>query len=78
MRTIAAILGAFVLPGRTRTVTLVLVASVVLWEAAVLIFQPRPFVLPAPSVIFAEIDSDVLWYTNHAVFTLVPPSWALA
>lgn len=70
MRTISAILGAFVLPGRTRTVILVLVASVVLWEAAVLIFQPRPFVLPAPSVIFAEIDSDVLWYANHAVFTL--------
>lgn len=70
MNPLAALVDVFVHPGRTRTVTLVLLASMALWEAAVLLAQPEPFVLPAPTVVFAEIGSDIPWYANHAMFTL--------
>lgn len=70
MRLLVALAGALAGPGRTRTVILVLIGSLALWEAATLAFRPEPFVLPAPSAVFAEIGSDVPWYANHAMFTL--------
>ena len=55
---------------QAQAMTLVLGGWLLLWELLCLIFDPRPFVLPAPSTIFVALASDPLWYFNHSIFTV--------
>jgi NitT/TauT family transport system permease protein len=50
-------------------VILVIVGSLLVWEAAVWIFQPPPYLLPPPSQIFREAANAPGWYLRHAGFT---------
>jgi NitT/TauT family transport system permease protein len=50
---------------------LVLVSMVLLWEAAVRLLHVAPILLPAPSVILAEIVSDPVFYLRQAGDTLI-------
>lgn len=56
--------------GRFRSVIIVLVGFFVCWELGVWLAKPPRFILPPPSVIFAEIASDPMWYARHAFFTV--------
>lgn len=55
---------------RTLSVALVLVGATVLWELAVYVGDIKPFILPAPSVVLAEIWSRKTFYLIEAGFTL--------
>ena len=65
-----------------RTVILVMIGLIVLWEAAVHLFEVRAFLLPAPSVVLADIVNNPgffatqSWYTTY--ITLVGFLIALA
>lgn len=56
--------------GRIVNVVCVLVGFCLLWEAAVIVFDVKPFLLPAPSVVIADIVSQPLWYGMHTLETL--------
>ena len=49
----------------------VLVATFLLWEAAVRALHVKPIVLPPPSAIFLEFFSAPVWYLRHAWYTLL-------
>lgn len=54
----------------TRDVVIVLVFSMVLWEAAVRFFQASPLILPAPSAIFSAFLETPGIFIRHLGFTL--------
>jgi NitT/TauT family transport system permease protein len=54
----------------TRDVIVVLLAALLLWEAAVRIFQPSPLILPAPSAIIAAFLETPGVFLRHLGFTL--------
>ena len=54
----------------TRDVVVVLTAALLLWEAGVRLFRPSPFILPAPSVIFAAFFETPGVFMRHLGFTL--------
>lgn len=49
---------------------LVVVVLLLAWEAMVAIFQPQPFLLPAPSAVFVELSRQPGMYLEHAWHTL--------
>jgi NitT/TauT family transport system permease protein len=53
------------------TTTIVLIAIVAAWEAAVRGFGLKPIVLPAPSDIGVELAANLPWYLGHAWYTLI-------
>lgn len=55
---------------RTRDVSLVLAASIALWELAVYLLAPSPMILPAPSGIAREFMSTPGVFIRHLGFTL--------
>jgi len=55
---------------RTRDVVLVLAVTVVLWEAAVAVFQPPKIFLPPPSAIWHEFASTPGVFIRHMGYTL--------
>ena len=56
--------------GRILNVILVLIGFCLIWEAAVIVFGIKPFLLPAPSRVLADILSEPLWYGEHTLVTL--------
>lgn len=62
---------AFARESRTRDVLLVLIATVLVWEACVAIFQPPRLFLPAPSAIFADFLRTPEVFLRHMGYTLV-------
>jgi NitT/TauT family transport system permease protein len=57
--------------GRATNVALLFVALLVLWEVAVRVGHIKPFLLPAPSVVLADIWRKPGWYMQHAYQTLL-------
>jgi NitT/TauT family transport system permease protein len=57
--------------GRALNVVLLFAALLVLWELAVRVGHIKPFVLPAPSVVLAELAHKPGLYAHHAYHTLV-------
>lgn len=53
-----------------RDVLVVLTVSILLWEAAVWLFQPTPMILPAPSAILAAFLETPGIFLRHLGFTL--------
>ena len=53
-----------------RGMVLVLVATVVLWEAAVWFLKPQPIILPPPSRIWQELVATPSYFLRHAGYTL--------
>ncbi|MEO1201037.1 MAG: ABC transporter permease [Pseudomonadota bacterium] len=47
----------------------VFIVIIVLWEAAVAIFEPRAFVLPAPSAIASVLIAEPWFFVHHASIT---------
>jgi NitT/TauT family transport system permease protein len=60
---------------RTRasalTTAVALLAIFAAWEGAVRTLGVKPIVLPAPSVILAELAANLPWYLGHAWYTLI-------
>ena len=52
------------------TMLIVLAGALVVWEICVHLFQIRPFVLPAPSVIAVEITERPNFYLKHSLYTM--------
>ena len=52
-----------------RTITLVMVSLVVLWEAAVHLFGIRAFLLPAPSVVIVDIINNPAFFAAQSLYT---------
>ena len=73
-----ALLSAFSGDNRTRDVLLVLVVSVLLWEAAVVVFQPPIIFLPPPSAVWAEFMSSPGIFLKHMGYTLSTTAVAFA
>ncbi|MYK57521.1 MAG: ABC transporter permease, partial [Rhodospirillaceae bacterium] len=48
--------------GRILNVVLVLLGFGLIWEGAVVVFGIKPFLLPAPSRVLADIAAEPLWY----------------
>lgn len=63
---------------RLRDVILVLVAAVLLWEAAVAIFEPPIIFLPPPSAIWAEFMDTPGIFIKHMGYTLSTTALAFA
>ncbi|MXW90368.1 MAG: ABC transporter permease [Rhodospirillaceae bacterium] len=56
--------------GRILNVALVLLGFGLIWEGAVIVFGIKPFLLPAPSRVLADIAAEPLWYGMHTLETL--------
>lgn len=65
MKVVDAIVG-----NRGSSALLVLGSFFVLWQLAVVIFNPPPFIIPSPWVILQEIATEPSWYLHHALYTL--------
>jgi NitT/TauT family transport system permease protein len=52
-----------------RTVALVLGGLLALWQAAVWLLQVRPFILPAPTEIFAELIRSWAFFVSQTAYT---------
>lgn len=63
---------------RTRDILLVVIAVVVLWEAAVAIFQPPVIFLPPPSAIWQDFMSTPGVFVRHMGYTLGTTALAFA
>lgn len=61
----------FVEDNEVRDVALVLIATLLLWEAGVWFFQASPLILPAPSAIFAAFMETPGVFLRHLGFTLL-------
>ena len=57
--------------GRITTVVLVMIGFLLIWEGAVVVFKIKPFLLPAPSAVLAELARDPGWYAAHSGQTLL-------
>ncbi len=55
---------------RARSVVLVLVASIALWEAAVRLLNVRKFILPAPSAIVVDLWREPAYFVQQTAYTL--------
>lgn len=55
---------------RMRWVFMVLGVLLVIWEIFVRVLEARPFILPAPTVILAELMSSPMFYLKHSAYTL--------
>jgi len=55
---------------RTLEVTLVLLGAILLWELAVVVFEPRPFILPAPSSIVVAFWGQPGYFLEQTLYTL--------
>jgi len=62
--------GVWARTSEARGMILVLVATVVVWEAAVLLLKPQPIILPAPSRIWDELVATPWYFIRHAGYTL--------
>lgn len=58
-------------PGRGLNVLILFVLLLVVWEAGVRLSGIQPFLLPAPSVVFADLIRRPGWYMHHAYYTLL-------
>lgn len=56
---------------RTFQVAVVVLAMIVVWEAAVALFRPAPIILPAPSQIAVEFLKTPGVFLRHSAFTLL-------
>ena len=56
--------------GRFMDVVLVLLTLIVVWEAAVRVFKPEAFILPAPSSIARELASSPGYFAQQTLYTL--------
>lgn len=56
---------------RTSSIVLVLMGAILLWEIGVAVFQPKEFILPAPSVILVTFLEAPSYFLKHTVYTLV-------
>ena len=56
---------------RAMRVAVVLVGSLVMWEAAVVLFEVREFLVPRPTVVGATMFDDPLWMLSHTWHTLL-------
>lgn len=65
MKVVDAIVG-----NRASSALLVLVSFFVLWQLAVVIFNPPAFIIPSPWIIVQEIGAEPGWYLRHALYTL--------
>ncbi len=52
-----------------RTIILVMVGLVALWEAAVRVFEVRAFLLPAPSVVIVDIINNPAFFATQSLYT---------
>jgi len=50
----------------------------IVWEVCVRAFDIKPFLLPAPSVVFADIIKRPTWYLYHAYYTLLETFFGFA
>ncbi len=57
--------------GRVLNVILVVIGVGFIWEAAVWLFDIKPYLLPAPSLVLAELASTPGWYAMHTGATLL-------
>jgi NitT/TauT family transport system permease protein len=64
------LLRALASPNQARDIALVLIATLGLWEIGVLIAQPPPLLLPAPSQIFVEFLATPGVFMKHLGYTL--------
>lgn len=53
-----------------RTVVVVLVALVLAWEMSVQVFGIRTFLLPAPSLVLADICNNPAFYSYQSLYTV--------
>lgn len=44
-------------------------SALILWEVVVHVFQVKPILVPAPSVVFAEIAASPGWFAQQALYT---------
>ena len=58
------------LSGSTIVAPLTLLAIVAVWELAVVVFKPPPFILPAPSAIWVEFVDSFPSLLNHSWYTM--------
>ena len=56
--------------GRFLEVMAVLVGALIVWEIAVRIWMPKPFILPAPSLIWSEFASSHGFFLAQTGYTL--------
>lgn len=57
--------------GRALNVILLFAALLALWELAVRLGHIKPYILPAPSLVLAEIARKPALYMHHASYTLL-------
>lgn len=55
---------------QVRTIVVVLAVLVVVWEMSVRIFGIRSFLLPAPTVVIADIVENPLFFGKQSLYTL--------
>ena len=56
---------------RLRSVLMVLVAMLVIWEALCWALKIRPFILPAPSLVLKDFVSAPAYFLKHSGYTLL-------
>lgn len=57
--------------GRGLNVVILFFLLLAVWELGVRISGVQPFLLPAPSVVFADLVRRPAWYAAHAYYTLL-------
>ena len=57
--------------GRVLSVLIVIAALLLLWEGAIHAFDIKPFLLPSPIAVVAELADSPGWYAAHAGQTLL-------
>ncbi|MFC3228672.1 ABC transporter permease [Marinibaculum pumilum] len=57
--------------GRLLSVLIVVIALLLLWEGAIHAFDIKPFLLPSPIAVVAELADSPGWYAAHAGQTLL-------
>ena len=62
--------GLWARTARLRTIVLVLIGAVVVWEIACRLLGLPPVLLPAPSLVFADMAKSPDWILIHASYTL--------
>lgn len=57
--------------GRAINVAVLFGLLILAWEAGVRVSGIQPFLLPAPSLVFADLAQRPAWYAHHAGYTLL-------